>query len=76
MAAAPGLKVGEKATRGGGSGARDPPAMQETQLQVPGSSRPPGKGNGSVLAYGNPMDRGAWQLTHHGVAESQIRLSD
>ena len=23
---------------------------------------------------GNPMDRGAWQATVHGVAESQTRL--
>ena len=24
----------------------------------------------SVLAWGNPMDRGAWRATVHGVAES------
>ena len=35
-------------------------------------------GNDSPLPYshlGNPMDRGAWCTTVHGVAESQIRLS-
>ena len=35
--------------------------------------------NGNSLQYsclGNPMDRGAWQATVHGVAKSQARLSD
>ena len=26
----------------------------------------------SILAWKNPMDRGAWRATVHGVAESQI----
>ena len=45
---------------------------------IPRSERPPGGGNGNPLQYsclGNPMDRGAWQATVHGVAKSQIRLS-
>ena len=25
----------------------------------------------SILAWGNPMDTGAWQATVHGIAESQ-----
>ena len=29
----------------------------------------------STLAWKNPMDRGAWQATVHGVAKSQTRLS-
>ena len=32
----------------------------------------PGEGNGNSLQYScleNPMDRGAWQVTVHGVAE-------
>ena len=29
----------------------------------------------SILAWRIPMDRGAWQATVHGVAESQTRLS-
>jgi len=32
----------------------------------------PGEGNGNPLQYsclGNPMDRGAWQATVHGVAK-------
>ena len=37
-----------------------------------GSGRSPGEGNGNPLHYyclGNPMDRGAWQATVHGVAK-------
>ena len=44
---------------------------------VPGSGRSPGGGNGNPLQYScleNPMDRGAWWATVHGVAESQTRL--
>ena len=49
------------------------PAMQETwvQTQIPGSGRSFGEGNGNPLQYScleNPMDRGAWQATVHGVA--------
>ena len=46
---------------------------------IPGSGRSPGGGNGDSLQYscmGNPMDRGAWQATVHGVAKSQTWLSD
>ena len=38
---------------------------------IPGSGRSPGEGNGNPLQYScleNPMDRGAWQSTVHGVA--------
>ena len=41
---------------------------------IPGSGRPPGGGNGNPLqgsCLGNPVDRGAWLATVHGVAESQ-----
>ena len=41
---------------------------------IPGSGRSPGEGNGNPLQYyclENPMDRGAWQATVHGVAKSQ-----
>ena len=30
----------------------------------------------SILAWRIPMDRGAWQASVHGVAKSQIQLSD
>ena len=40
---------------------------------IPGSGPPPGEGSGSPLQFSfleNPMDRGAWQATVHGVAKS------
>ena len=36
--------------------------------------RSPGEGNGNPLQYsclGNPIDRGAWQATIHGVTENR-----
>ena len=39
---------------------------------IAGSGRYPGRGNGNPLQYsclGNPMDRGAWQATVHGVVK-------
>ena len=41
---------------------------------IPGSVRFPGEGNGNPLQYsylGNPMDRGTWYVTVHGVTKSQ-----
>ena len=45
---------------------------------VPGLGRSLGGGNGNPLQYSclrNPVDRGAWQGTVHGVAKSWTRLS-
>ena len=45
---------------------------------IPGLGRSPGEGNGHPLQYScleNPMNRGAWWATVHGVAKSQTRLS-
>ena len=45
---------------------------------IPGSGRSPGEGNGKPLQYScpeNPMDRGAWWATVHGVEKSWTRLS-
>ena len=42
---------------------------------IPGLGRSPGEGNGYPLQYScleNSMDRGAWQVTVHGVAESDM----
>ena len=42
-----------------------------------GSGRFPGEGNGNPLQYScleNPMGRGAWQATVHGVAKSGTQL--
>ena len=44
---------------------------------VPGSGKSPGEGNGNPLQYPcpeNPMHRGAWQATVHGVTKSWTRL--
>ena len=46
---------------------------------IPGSGSSPGRGNGNPLQYScleNPMDRGAWKATVHGVVTSRTRLSD
>ena len=42
---------------------------------IPGWGKSPGEGNGNPLQYSclvNPMDRGAWWATVHGVAESDM----
>ena len=46
---------------------------------IPGSGISPGEGNGNPLQYlclENPMVRGAWWSTVHGVAKNWIRLSE
>ena len=45
---------------------------------VPGSGRSPGVGSGNPLQCScleNPVDRGAWWATVHGVTKSQTRLN-
>ena len=49
------------------------PAMQGTWFD-PWVGKIPGEGNGNPLQYsclGNPMDRGAWWATVHGVSKTQ-----
>ena len=44
---------------------------------ITGLGRSLGGGHGNLLQYScleNPMDRGTWQATVHGVAKSQTRL--
>ena len=46
---------------------------------IPGSGRSLEGGHSNPLQYScleNPMDRGAWWATVHGVTKSQTRLSD
>ena len=46
---------------------------------ISGLGRSPGGGHGSPPQYSgleNPMDRGAWQATVHGVVKSWTQLSD
>ena len=56
---------------------KNPPAKagetRDVGGPIPGSGRSPGVGNGSPFQYScleNPMDRGAWQTTIHGIAKS------
>ena len=51
---------------------KNPPAMQETQIQSLGCEDPLEKEmatHSSILAWRIPMDREAWQARVHGVAE-------
>ena len=44
---------------------------------IPRWKRSSGEGNGNLLQYpclGNPMDRGAWQVTDHGVTKKSDTL--
>ena len=46
---------------------------------IPGSERSPGGGHGNppqCSCLENPMDRGAWRATDHGVSKSWTQLSD
>ena len=48
----------------------NPPDSIGDPGSIPGSGRSPGAGRGSPPQYsclGNPMDRGAWRATAHGV---------
>ena len=68
-----------KAFRGfpGGSVIKNPPANAGGAGDlglIPGSGRSPGGGHGNPLQYScleNPMNRGTWWATVHGVAKSQ-----
>ena len=59
--------------------AKNPPANEGDagdMGSIPGLGRSLGEGNGNPLQYsflGNPMGRGAWWATVHGVTESDRR---
>jgi len=58
----------------GGSVVKNLPAVAGDVGLLPGLGRSPGEGSGNLLQYsclGNPMDRGVWWATVHGVAKSQ-----
>ena len=61
---------------------KEPPASAEDSgdaCSIPGSGRFFGEGNGNLLQYScleNPMDRGVWWATVHGVTKNLPRLSD
>ena len=54
------------------------PTMRETWVQSLGWENPLEEvaTHSSILAWRILMDRGAWQATVHGVANSQTRLSN
>ena len=64
----------------GGTSGKEPACQcrgHKSANSVPGSGRSPGGGHGNPLQYScleNPMDRGAWRATVHGVAQSQTQL--
>ena len=59
----------------GGSDGKDSTCSEGDPGSIPGSGRSSVEGNGNPLQYScleNPMDRGVWQATVHGVTESDI----
>ena len=63
----------------GGSEVKNPSASAGDMGSILGLGISPGEGNDNPLQYsclGNPMDRGGWWATVHGVAKSQTQLSD
>ena len=56
---------------------KDPSVNAGDAGSIPGLGRSPGEANGCPLQHScleNPMDRGAWRATVHGVAKRQTRL--
>ena len=63
----------------GDSVVNNPPANAGDSGSISGSGRSPGEGHDNPLQYScleNPMNRGAWWTIAHGVAKSQMRLSN
>ena len=63
----------------GGSDSKESACNAGGLGSIPGSGRSPGERNDYPLQYScleNSMNREAWQATVHGVAKSQIQLSD
>ena len=61
----------------GASVVKNPPANAGDAGLILRLGRSPGGGDGNLLQYScleNPMDRGAWWATVHGVAKSQTQL--
>ena len=63
----------------GGSDNKESACNAGDEGSNPGLGRAPGEGNGNSLHHScleNPMDRGAWRATVHGVAKSWTWLSN
>ena len=66
---------------GGASDLKKKPSANAGDIRdsgsTPESGRSPGGGHGHPLQYScleNPMDRGAWRATVHGIGKSQTGL--
>ena len=62
----------------GGSVVKNLPVVQGDEGSIPGLGRSPGEGNGNPLQYSclkNPLDRGAWQATVHGLIRVRPSLA-
>ena len=60
-------------TSRGGSDSKESACNSGAPSSIPGSGRSPGEGNGYQLQYScleNSMNRGAWQVTVHGIPKS------
>ena len=58
---------------------KNSPANVGDSGSIPRSGRSPGEGNSNPCQYsclGNPMDRGVQWATVHGIAKSQMQLSN
>ena len=56
----------------GGSAVKNPPANAGDVNLISGLGRSSGEGNGNSLQYsclGNPVDKGVWRATAHGVTK-------
>ena len=54
-------------------------SVARSPFSLEGGKVKSGGGNGNPLQYsclGNPMDRGAWQATVHGITMSWTRMRD
>ena len=63
----------------GGTVVKNLPDNAEDKGLIPGFGRSPGGVNGNPLQHSclkNPMDRGAWWATVHGIAANWTRLSN
>ena len=63
----------------GGSDSKESACNVGDLCSIPGWGGSPGGGHGNPLQPScpeNPMDRGAWRATVHGVTKSLTQLSD
>ena len=63
----------------GGSVVKNPPANSGDTGSISRSGRSPGEENANPVQYScleNPIDRGTWWTTVHGVKRAKTRRSD